>query len=171
MVASLKALKKRMSSSPSEPSFFRATPNTRAKRTNPKMFIPSISVPMGICRIRGNTGSKFTTDEWGLKNAFAQVSVRLKQCAQKEDRLIFPLTLSDFTDQGARNSRGDGVSGFAKSTNRIFTYLLTVKALGMGTGWSRKYWASPHWMCSGRGWTIISKGCFQKTGLPLWLSW
>lgn len=63
MVASLKALKKRMSSSPSEPSFFRATPNTRAKRTNPKMFIPSISVPMGICRIRGDTGSKLTADE------------------------------------------------------------------------------------------------------------
>lgn len=61
MVASLKALKKRMSSSPSEPSFFRATPNTKAKRTNPRMFIPSISVPNGICRIRVDTGLKFTT--------------------------------------------------------------------------------------------------------------
>lgn len=75
IVASLRALKKRMSSSPSEPSFFRATPNTRAKRTNPKMFIPSISVPMGICRIRADKGSKFTTDEWELKNAFAPLSL------------------------------------------------------------------------------------------------
>lgn len=63
IVASLKALKKRMSSSPSEPSFFRATPNTKAKRTKPKMFIPSISVPMGICRVRGDSGTKSTTDE------------------------------------------------------------------------------------------------------------
>lgn len=59
IVASLKALKKRMSSSPSEPSFFRATPNARAKTTNPKMFIPSISVPKGTCRIGGDRESKF----------------------------------------------------------------------------------------------------------------
>lgn len=52
-----------MSSSPSEPSFFRATPNTRAKRTSPKMFIPSISVPMGTCGMRGDGGPKFTPDE------------------------------------------------------------------------------------------------------------
>lgn len=50
IVASLRELKNRMRSSPSEPSFFRATPNTRENRTNPKMFIPSISVPMGTWR-------------------------------------------------------------------------------------------------------------------------
>ena len=50
MVASLKELKNRMSSSPSGPSFFRATPKTSAKRTSPKMFIPCTSVTTGICR-------------------------------------------------------------------------------------------------------------------------
>lgn len=43
MVASLKELKKRMSSSPSGPSFRRATPKTIAKTTRPRMFIPSTS--------------------------------------------------------------------------------------------------------------------------------
>lgn len=47
MVASLKALKKRMSSSPSSPSFLRATPNTMANSTRPRMFMPSVSVPKG----------------------------------------------------------------------------------------------------------------------------
>jgi hypothetical protein len=46
-----------MSSSPSVPSFFRATPNTRAKRTSPKMFIPSISEGMGVCRSQEGEGS------------------------------------------------------------------------------------------------------------------
>lgn len=50
IVASLNELKKRMRSSPSRPSFFSATPKTRAKSTSPRIFIPSISVPTGICR-------------------------------------------------------------------------------------------------------------------------
>lgn len=49
IVASLKALKKRMSSSPSAPSFLKATPNTMANSTKPRMFIPSASVPTGTC--------------------------------------------------------------------------------------------------------------------------
>lgn len=47
MVASLKELKKRMSSSPSGPSFRRATPKMMANTTRPRMFIPSTSPPMG----------------------------------------------------------------------------------------------------------------------------
>lgn len=50
IVASLNELKKRIRSSPSWPSFFSATPKTRANITSPRMFIPSISVPKGICR-------------------------------------------------------------------------------------------------------------------------
>lgn len=50
IVASLNELKKRIRSSPSWPSFFSATPKTRANSTSPRMFIPSISVPTGICR-------------------------------------------------------------------------------------------------------------------------
>lgn len=49
MVASLKELKKRISSSPSGPSFLSATPNTMAKSTRPRMFMPSVSVPTGTC--------------------------------------------------------------------------------------------------------------------------
>lgn len=104
IVASLKELKKRMSSSPSEPSFFRATPSTRAKRTNPKMFIPSISVPMGICRIRGDSGSKFTTDEWELKMHHF-VSTRLKLCPKWEKTYIF-LDLQQFHKSGGRKLKG-----------------------------------------------------------------
>lgn len=59
IVASLKELKNRMSSSPSGPSFFRATPNIRAKRTSPKMFIPFTSVTTGICRPEETDGVKF----------------------------------------------------------------------------------------------------------------
>lgn len=55
IVASLNELKKRISSSPSWPSFFRATPKTRANITSPRMFIPSISVPKGICRDKKKT--------------------------------------------------------------------------------------------------------------------
>lgn len=50
IVASLNELKKRIRSSPSSPSFFSATPKTRANSTSPRIFIPSISVPTGICR-------------------------------------------------------------------------------------------------------------------------
>lgn len=64
IVASLNELKKRMRSSPSRPSFFSATPKTRANSTRPRIFIPSISLPTGICRgkirrlIRYETGAK-----------------------------------------------------------------------------------------------------------------
>lgn len=64
MVASLNELKKRIRSSPSWPSFFNATPKTRANSTSPRIFIPSISVPTGICRgkkrrlVRCKTGTK-----------------------------------------------------------------------------------------------------------------
>lgn len=47
IVASLNALKKRISSSPSCPSIRRATPNTIANSTRPRMFMPSVSVPIG----------------------------------------------------------------------------------------------------------------------------
>lgn len=47
IVASLKALKNRISSSPSSPSFLSATPNTMANNTRPRMFMPSVSVPTG----------------------------------------------------------------------------------------------------------------------------
>ena len=47
MVASLKELKKRMSSSPSGPNFRRATPKMMANTTRPRMFIPSTSPPVG----------------------------------------------------------------------------------------------------------------------------
>lgn len=50
IVASLNELKKRIRSSPSGPSFFSATPKTRANSTSPRMFIPLISVPTGTCR-------------------------------------------------------------------------------------------------------------------------
>lgn len=47
MVASLKALKKRMTSSPSPPSFLSATPNIRENNARPRMFVLSNSVPTG----------------------------------------------------------------------------------------------------------------------------
>lgn len=50
IVASLNELKKRIRSSPSGPSFFSATPKTRANITSPRMFIPLTSLPTGICR-------------------------------------------------------------------------------------------------------------------------
>lgn len=56
IVASLNELKKRIRSSPSWPSFFSATPKSRANSTSPRIFIPSISVPTGICR--GKTKTK-----------------------------------------------------------------------------------------------------------------
>lgn len=104
IVASLKALKKRMSSSPSEPSFFRATPNTRAKRTNPRMFIPSISVPNGICRIRVDTGSKFTT--YDCKDAFALCLHQAETLYPEWEKVCIFFNLKWF-----RKSRGRKVKG------------------------------------------------------------
>jgi len=59
MVASLKALKKRMSSSPSSPSFLSATPNTMANNTRPRMFMPSVSVPIGTYKKHTQTRWRF----------------------------------------------------------------------------------------------------------------
>lgn len=50
MVASLKELKNLMRISPSSPSFLKATPNTMANTTRPRMFMPSWSAPWGTCR-------------------------------------------------------------------------------------------------------------------------
>ncbi|KAK2116730.1 hypothetical protein P7K49_003616 [Saguinus oedipus] len=47
MVASLKELKKLISSSPSGPSFRSATPKTMANTTKPRMFMPSTTSPTG----------------------------------------------------------------------------------------------------------------------------
>lgn len=58
MVASLKELKKRISSSPSGPSFRSATPKTMANTTKPRMFMPSTSCPTGTCRQGTDRGGR-----------------------------------------------------------------------------------------------------------------
>ncbi|TNN65412.1 hypothetical protein EYF80_024352 [Liparis tanakae] len=69
MVASLKALKNRMSSSPSSPSFLSATPNTMANNTRPRMFMPSVSVPIGTYKNHTDSKSSHSSTSfipWGV---------------------------------------------------------------------------------------------------------
>lgn len=124
------------------------------------MFIPSISVPMGICRIRANTGAEFTTDRWDLEAHLPGVSTGLKHSAQDEKRLTFSLTSSDFTNQGVLKSRGWSLT--IQKVNKNFTQVLTLKAAQNWCRLKQKAVSSVLLDMQAEVWTMTSNAAFKR---------